>query len=582
MRMNYSFKLKKRSILLIFFVILFNLIIKLELSYSESNITANFLGRTIFSVPQINKDGLYMEIRLSGASFRKEISDEMKEELVSKIFIDLDDGHIFDGKTDNLERLKFIKEYRKDVLVKVGVDSEGNEIDSIDRFLNFKKEIPDEIKKNGNIYINREGNLVIECKSDYFRNISNNIIYTNGGVPVAWGDIPIYINIPKDMIEEGKEDIRVEGFYCIVEMKARVEILEYEDESAIENRDISRTKHVDFITEQDIRNGGKLLKINVDSRNGPTNWAVKQKRDPIFIKNTFRTEKNQFENLEDNIEWKKIETELGAEFSPGQEELKDWNGYWLSDIKSTRNEKTIEEMSPMYFILEIPKIKDFNIDEDLTVYISLLAGMGGGTGKSGDYTGEPFWGHDGRLSFVILSGEDSDIIEQRKDNSGNDMGFQAGSGVGFGNEPGKGDGSDSENIEQKNNENSKIKETKDKMQSIEINEAKKEEELQTFENKQNQTNNIAENKSENGEDFKEKKQLEQGSAGEGKKEKVNPRKVYDISDQILEDTKVNYEFNLIFIYLIVIILFIFTGAVFRYFKISKNFGGKLVRIDERM
>ncbi len=598
--------IRKNIILVLNLFILFT-----SISYSDGDITAEFVGRTIFSADQVNDEGFFMEIKLNGASFKSDISDIDRKRLLDNLEVDIDDGHILDGVSGNKDLLANIQDKKKNVLVKVGQDSLGNPMNSVDRFLSYERGIPEELHKNGEVFINEQGNLVIQCDSVYFKQLSNNIIYTDGGVPIGYGDLPIYVNIPKSMIdgfdksgnavEEGNEEdeeseqneedneedneeelgaekyIRVDGYYCIIEMKAKVEIFSYDDEDAKNNKDIKRVHQVENLTEEDIRAGGKLLKLTVLSRNGPTNWSISGKHDPKFINNSFRTERDYFEGAQNNPEWNKVLSELGGNLEPGNEALKNWNGYWMTDITRVSHEKSIDEMRPMYFFMEFPVIKDFNIDETMVVYVNLLAGMGGGTGKSNEQ-GEPFWGMDGRLSFMILSGDDSDMTTPKEDTAGNDEGFESGQGSDFGNEEGRGSGSDEQNTTANNaNPPQTIRTQTSQNRTRQTQTARR---VQISD--QNSQNRAAQNRlnidDKDKEDLKaddpllqaNAEDLSQGSAGEGTEDKDSPKKIYDVSDQIVEETsikKINYEYEK---YVAGLILLLLIGAATRYMTYSKH------------
>lgn len=508
----------KRNYLLKKLLILFTMLICIssEGTYAGPQVRAEIIGRNIVDTKMVNESGIDIEVMLSGADFKGELTEEDKINIATSLEVDLDDGHIFDGERGNLQRLESIKNSRGDYLVSVGTDQNGTSIDSIDRFLSYGKGIGQEISKNGEIFINENKNLVIRCNSEYFKHFKNNIIYTQGGVPLAWGDIPIYVRIPKEIIKEATEDIVTSNFYAIIEMKAQVEILEYDDEDARQAKDENRTHAVDYISEEDIRKGGKLLKVIIKSRNGPTKWTIDRKKDPSFIGNMFRTSRDYGKNA-DNLNWSMVEDELGSNLDYGNDSLGNWNGYWISSIEDNRQETSLEDLKEMYYIIEFPLVKDFDIDEDMNVYISLLAGMIGGSGRSGKQ-GTPYWGQDGRLSFTILSGDDSDKAEPKKDQAGNDKGFGAGSGEDFGNEVGLDSGSDKDESDQE----------------------KKEDE-------QDKT---------------------QGSSGLAKEDKSQPRQVYEVSDEIIEETAIetDYNYSTYIIYLITIIL---TGAGYRYYRFSR-------------
>ena len=536
--MREKYLIKKIYLAVLFITFAFS-----NLVYSDLEITAQVVGKNIVNALEINRDGIKIEVSLEGGDFKDELTEEQKQEVVKNLEIDLDDGHIFDGERGNLDRLESIKDARGEYLISVGTDESGKNIDSIDRFLSYKDGIRDEISKNGNIYINDKKNLIIECNSRYFRDFKNNIIYTQGGVPLAWGDIPIYVKIPKEIIKEEVGDLYTSNFYAIIEMKASLDLLEYNDEKARDEKDENRTHIVDNITEEDIRKGGKLLKVTINSRNGPTKWTIERKRDPQFIRNMFRTDRD-YGKSEDDINWTMIENKLGANLEYGDDSLSNWNGYWISKIEDNRQETSLEDLKEMYYIVEFPVVENFDIDEDMNVYISLLSGMIGGSGRSGKQ-GTPYWGQDGRLSFTILSGNDSDKVEAKKDNIGNNKGFDAGSGENFGNETGEHSGSDNDYMEEK-------KITKQDIKEIEID------------------SDSDEDKKEN----KDKKELEkekdksQGSSGESDIEGEVPSSVYEVSNDILEETTIKEASNY-YLYVLFIVFIIGIGATYRYYKFSR-------------
>lgn len=588
--MSLKSQLNIKRIISAVFASLFTVLLFLSFapaSFADTNISAEFVGRRLFSAAQLNEQGFTMEIKLIGASFKPEITEEDRETLLSNLVVDIDDGHIEDGITGNIARLQYIKETRSDVLVPIGTNEAGQPIDSIDRFLSFEQGIPAELIKNAQVYLNDAGHLVIHCDTDYFRHLSNNIIYSNGGVQVAWGDLPIYVTIPQTMIEGAERGILVNDYYAILEMKAHVELLQYEDDDAKAAKDIARIVPVDHLTEADIRLGGKLLKVVIDSRNGPTKWSIQQKRDPVFIRNTFRTERDF--GLDDDPEWIKVETQLGATLPMGAAALANWNGYWLSDIIDAKNEKTLEELQEMSFVLELPVVPDFNIVEDQVVYIALLAGMGGGTGRSGAQ-GAPYWGRDGRLSFTILSGDDADLTTPKQDSEGNDEGINAGTGTGQGNEAGPGDGSEESNTPPPQESQAAPQESESqvpsrpRVQPVRVSESSRspvpkapnrstntgsESVANRSANTQTVTSTAGANvqptvPAPNQQQAASAEEQSQGSAGEGIETTDRQLKVYDISDQIVSETRVQRLDYRLEWYLLGVGLLITLGAMHRY------------------
>ena len=546
--MSKNYLLSKMSLALIILVFMTTNII-----YANSNIQAEIIGRNIVDTNMINENGIHIEVDLKGAEFKTELTEQDKINIAKGLKVDLDDGHIFDDDRGNLERLEAIKSARGEYLISVGTDQNGNSIDSIDRFLSYEEGIGEEISKNGEIFINENNNLEIKCSSTYFKNLKNNIIYTQGGVPLAWGDIPIYVNIPKEIIKDGVEDLYTSNFYAIIEMKAKVDILKYDDEEARKTKDENRTHIVESVTEEDIRKGGKLLKVTINSRNGPTKWTIDRKKDPSFIENMFRTNRDYGAN-QDDINWHMLENELGSNMEYGNDSLSNWNGYWISQIEDNRQETNLEDLKEMYYVIEFPVISEFDIDEDMNIYISLLSGMIGGSGRSGKQ-GTPYWGQDGRLSFTILAGDDSDKMDSKKDNAGNDEGFGAGSGKDFGNEVGLDSGSGKEQseksnikeIEVSNDTESKQEEEKKNIKEIDISSDK--------ENKQ-QAKKV------------DDKQSSQGSSGLSDVEKTQPKQIYEVSEDIIEETTIKIDYDY-FEYIIVIFFIIMSGATYRYYRFSR-------------
>lgn len=374
-------------------------------------VTGQVVGRNMVTSSEINLNGFKMEISLEGGKFIENLTDENKNSVIDGLEFDLDDGLIGDGIRGNIERLQGINQKIRSNVVLVGQDEYGNIINTIDRFLSFDKTIPAELKKNGVVKINNRGNLEISCDSKFFRDFSNLISYTNGGVELGWGDLPISLNIPNEIIKDSDYDIKTNNSYDILEMKAEVEFLAYDNEQAYKSKDESQTHKVSKITEEDIRKGGKLIKVLGKARNGPNRWAVDSKFNPLFIKNSFRTDKVFTQGHTDYSQWEKIEDALGSNLATGNPGLKLWKNYWISAIASKGStEQNTYSPSEMWYTIELPVIEDFYIEKDFEVYINLIAGMAGGSGKSGK-EGDPFWGQDGRLSFTI-----SNVDEPTKDN----------------------------------------------------------------------------------------------------------------------------------------------------------------------
>jgi len=304
--------------------------------------------------------------------------------------------------------------------------------------------IKEELKTRGNVEVNSEGNLIISCDNNgYLKTFTNVIRLVNGNQKFVFGDLPVSLTIPASLVKEGTA-LKTVNTFDILETKAHVEVWEYVDDcqageagviavntiydngsSSIYSPAYAKSHYIkrvagDLLTEEDVRNGGtsgpngtgnKLIKVVVDGRTGPTWWAFK-KPDAQFIYNSFRTNitiddytlASTEQTPQDDLQWLKIENEIlvGGPLDEGAT----FNGFNTTNIylfnTSADNRFDEYDVHDMWYTFEIPTIKDFEIDEDLNIYVNQLCGLTGGSGGGGSNPqGSPFWGMDGRCCFTI-------------------------------------------------------------------------------------------------------------------------------------------------------------------------------------
>lgn len=315
------------------------------------------------------------------------------------------------------------------------------------------KGIIDTLKEGAKLSLNQDGNLVISCGIDanhgYFKTFTNAVPVVNGGIPLVVSDLLLSLTIPPEAIaQKVAVSTKAGSYYKIQEMKMHVEVWEYVSSNLAGQEGVfsfnanihgtdrnsgaqpyDKTYYVrktkdNQLTEKDIRTGGsggpnntgdKLLKIVVDERVGPTQWAS-TKNMSTFYSNLFRTSADatgysgNSENTytpEDNPEWLKVENKI----VDGGKNRGEGVLYFLSNNKyavnySGDNRGDVNNPAPMWIFFEVPKVTDFSIDKDMTVYLNLIGGMVGGSGQSVATNGQPAAGQDGRYSFIIRNSED--------------------------------------------------------------------------------------------------------------------------------------------------------------------------------
>lgn len=298
------------------------------------------------------------------------------------------------------------------------------------KYPGVKKGITEALKTDAQLSINEAGNLVIDCDSDYFDDFTNAVPVCNGGIPVALCDIVLSAELPAGIIQQNVSVTTKAGsYFTIQEMKYHAEIWEYVDESSSgeegvisfnRNGESYYIRHVenDILTENDIRSGGnrgpngtgdKLIRIVIDVRMGPTQWAADNKNYSTFYSNSFRTAVNatgysgQSDTYmpADDEQWLKIENQM-LEGGNTEEATKKYllsnNKYVVNYSGNSRGD--VDNPAPMWIMYEVPVVEDFDIDEDMNVYVNMIAGMTGGSGASAE-TGMPIVGMDGRAFFTI-------------------------------------------------------------------------------------------------------------------------------------------------------------------------------------
>ncbi|MEG1501600.1 MAG: hypothetical protein RR396_06540, partial [Clostridiales bacterium] len=275
--------------------------------------------------------------------------------LASGLYCDYDEGMLNDGKRGNLAYIKTINSSNAFAINGESLKDDNNAI----RFLKIGNLLKQEIITSGTVSINAAGNLQIQCPAtDKLKEFSNNLSWVNGGLPFAFGDLPVSLNIPKSMLKGATENCLTDNSFNIIEQRAHVELYQYND---LENKNIDNITKIDHLTESDIHQGGKLVKVIVDSRCGPSRWALDKKYDPAFIKNGFRAVVDDYIN--DDPQWLKVETALGGDLPKNDKNLKNWNGY----LKKLSSDNRGDVLNPavMWFIFEIPAISDFSIEQDM-------------------------------------------------------------------------------------------------------------------------------------------------------------------------------------------------------------------------
>lgn len=421
---------------------------------------AQFTGTHIATNLDLNADGLNMEIQpVNGYRFTDTLTDELKTALIDGMTFDYAYGlidqntgavHKDPAQKTNVTNLNYIINLDKSspyfVRTQIGTDDSGNPVYQTDgdRYLGLGAAIQNELKAHLDcISVNDKGNIQIACDTEHFQSFSNLIRLVNGAMPFVFGDLPVSLTVPAEAVTQGVS-LSTQNTFDILEVKSHVEVWEYispdragEDgvvavtgktgsdasgDMSNEYDDAGNTYYIqrvpgDALTESDIRSGGvygpngtgnKLVKVCVDGRTGPTKWALTVKIDAKFLYNAFRT--NVYvenytlpateQNPVDDSQWLKVEDKiLGACTMPN---MVGTSTYYLN----TSGDHRFDATNPyeMWYFVELPKVDDFDITQDMHVYVNQLCGMTGGSGGGGaNPQGTPFWGMDGRCSFTVTA-----------------------------------------------------------------------------------------------------------------------------------------------------------------------------------
>ena len=163
--------------------------------------------------------------------------------------------------------------------------------------------------------------------------------------------------------------------------------------------------------------GDKLIRIVMDVRVGPAQWAS-TKNMSTFYSNCFRTavdatgyggNSDDIYTPKDDEQWAKVEDKIlnGGGDNPSTKYQLINNKYVINYSGDSRMD--VENPAPMWLMYEVPVVEDFSIDEDMNIYVNMIAGMTGGSGQSAAQNGMPIIGMDGRVYFTI---KNSDYIEE--------------------------------------------------------------------------------------------------------------------------------------------------------------------------
>ncbi|WP_084266571.1 S-layer homology domain-containing protein [Paenibacillus sabinae] len=315
-----------------------------------------------------------------------------------------------------------------------------------EQYPGVKKGIINALKAGATVSVDSNGNLVIRCTEDaangYFSTFTNSVPVVNGGIQIANCDILLSAELPAGVVNGVNDVVTVDGYFTIEEMKLHPEIWEYVDasraneagvysfNSRIDGNDSNTSSPYPYsttyyikkvegneLTEEDIRNGGtmgpngtgsKLIKIVVDTRTGPTQWAS-AKNMSTFFTNIFRTNKDatgysggssNTYTPQDDPEWLKVEDQItSGGLDPANPYYVGTNKYVINYSGDHRADQI--NPAPMWIYYELPKTSDFDISSNMPVYVNLIAGFFGGSGQSTNENGQPILGMDGRFSFTI-------------------------------------------------------------------------------------------------------------------------------------------------------------------------------------
>jgi uncharacterized repeat protein (TIGR02543 family) len=326
-----------------------------------------------------------------------------------------------------------------------------------------QKGIRDALKAGATFTLSPDGSeLTIACTAEaadgYFEAFNNSVPVCNGGIQIVNCDVLMAMTLPAGMIEGVDVDTKMKGdsYYTIQEMKMHAEIWEYvsatealDGEGQVKDGYFKITSNIqgtdnnaspsdyengpyyvkqsatDTLTEAEVRAGGtygpngtghKLVKICIDSRVGPSQWAS-SKNMSTFFSNLFRTSKDAFGYSggsldtylpKDDSEWLKVENNI---VNGGTDSFAPYNvvsnKYVINYSGNSRNDTANPALMWMFY--EIPKTPGFNISEDMVIYCNMIAGFYGGSGQSTPVNGQPIIGMDGRFTFLIEATNDSDL-----------------------------------------------------------------------------------------------------------------------------------------------------------------------------
>lgn len=326
-----------------------------------------------------------------------------------------------------------------------------------------QKGIRDALKAGGVFELNAsKTELTISCTPEaadgYFASFDNSVPVCNGGVQICNCDVLMNMTLPAGIISGVSSPVQMKSgsYFSIQEMKMHTEIWEYVSaaEALDENGDVkdgyfmiscniqgndnnaSSNTYADgpyyvkqsannSLTEEDIRVGGtdgpngtgyKLIKVCIDARVGPAQWAS-TKNMSTFFSNLFRTSKDAYGYSgnssdtylpKDDAEWLKVEDQL---VNGGTNESAPYNvstnKYVINYSGDSRNDTMAP--APMWMFYEIPKTETFNIRDDMVIYCNMIAGFYGGSGQSTSVNGKPILGMDGRFHFTIAATDDGDL-----------------------------------------------------------------------------------------------------------------------------------------------------------------------------
>ena len=432
---------------------------------------AQFVGQPTVTEWDVDKNGITMTVSLGGyhiadgvdlAAYKDQIIDSLrfsglKFDKAAQTFHTVPFDQFLTGVLNQYRGVGFfpyldpangVTVYDRFVgLDPAGANSEAREITEAlkEEYPGVRKGIQDTLKKEGTVECNAEGDLVISCGAvGYLKNFTNAVPVCGGGIPIAVCDLLMGVTIPAEAVREGVAvTTKPDSYYTIQEMKLHTEVWEYVSashageegvfafDSNIEGNDqnasssgYGKTYYVrrvagDRLTKNDIRMGGtggpngtgkKLIKLVIDTRVGPTQWAS-SKNMSTFYSNLFRTSRdatgysgNSSDTYTpaDDKQWLKVENAILAGGSRPDDYNIGTNKYVVNYSGDHRGD--VNDPAPMWMFIELPRVPKFSIESDMTVYVNLIGGMVGGSGQSTAVNGQPAAGQDGRYAFVISAG----------------------------------------------------------------------------------------------------------------------------------------------------------------------------------